>query len=446
MEPVPDSLMRSYVWHPYTQMKEWPNFDVIVKGSGMWLHDSKGRMLLDGVASMWCNVWGHSKKELVSSMVEQTKKLQHSSLFNLTNNKAEDLAEKLVKLAPNMHRVFYSDDGSTAMEISAKIALQYWYNKNEKKRTRFVALENGYHGDTIGAMSLGYVPSFFSRYKSVLFPVFRTPSPNSYRIPDGFTFQEYQDFCLDRIEKKLSKSNDIAAFIMESGAQVAGGVIIYPIGFQKKISKLCKRYDVLFILDEVATGFGRLGSIIEYESQNSIPDIVSFGKMLTAGYLPLAATLTNKRIYDTFLGASQQLKQFFHGHTFTGNPLACATALANLSLYKKYNLMSKVRRRSDQLKSYINELLKLRLVGDVRHKGLLMGIELVRDKKRKLPFGPEKRIGDRIFIEARKHGIYLRSLGHIVMIVPPLAISEKELDFLVDGTIETIKRVSDKII
>src|SRR2546427_12857571 len=203
MEPALDSLMRSYVWHPYTQMKEWPNFDVIVKGSGMWLHDSKGRILLDGVASMWCNVWGHSKKELVSSMVEQTKKLQHSSLFNLTNNRAEDLAEKLVKLAPNMHRVFYSDDGSTAMEISAKIALQYWYNKNEKKKTRFVALENGYHGDTIGAMSLGYVPSFFSRYKSVLFPVFRTPSPNSYRIPDGF---------IPRVSRFLPRQNRKEAF------------------------------------------------------------------------------------------------------------------------------------------------------------------------------------------------------------------------------------------
>src|SRR5437899_4039731 len=445
MEPLLDSLMRSYVWHPYTQMKEWPNFDVIVRGSGMWLHDSKGRMLLDGVASMWCNVWGHSKKELVSSMVEQTKKLQHSSLFNLTNNRAEDLAEKLVKLAPNMHRVFYSDDGSTAMEISAKIALQYWYNKNEKKKTRFVVLENGYHGDTIGAMSLGYVPSFFSRYKSVLFPVFRTPSPNSYRIPDGFTFQEYQVFWLDRIEKKLSKSNDIAAFIMERGAQVAGGIIIYPIGFQKEISKLCKSYDVLFILDEVATGFGRLGSMIEYEAQNSMPDIVSFGKMLTAGYLPLAATLTNKRIYDVFLGASHELKHFFHGHTFTGNPLACATSLANLSLYKRYNLISKIKRRSGQLKSRIVEISRLGLVGDVRHKGMLVGIELVRNKKTKALLSPDKRISQRIFLEAKKHGIYLRSLGHVVMIVPPLAISERDLDFLVDGTIETIKKVSAKI-
>ena len=438
--------MQSYVWHPYTQMKEWSKFDVIVKGKGMWLQDSKGKMLLDGVASMWCNTWGHSRKELVNAMIAQIKKLQHSSLFSLTNDKAEDLAEKLIKLAPNMHRVFYSDDGSTAMEISAKMALQYWYNKGEKKRTKFSTLENGYHGDTVGAMSLGYVQSFFSKYKPMLFEVLRTPSPNSYRIPHGFSYEEYQDFCLERVEKTLSKNNDIAAFVMESGAQVAGGVIIYPAGFQKKISKLCKKYDVLFILDEVATGFGRLGSMIEYEAQDSVPDIVSFGKMLTAGYLPLAATLTNKRIYDVFLGASHELKHFFHGHTFTGNPLACATSLANLSLYKRYNLISKIKRRSDQLKSRIVEISRLGLVGDVRHKGMLMGIELVRNKKTKALLSPDKRIGQRIFLEAKKHGIYLRSLGHIVMIVPPLAISEKDLDFLVDGTIETIKKVSDKVI
>jgi len=445
MELAIDSPMRSYVWHPYTQMREWPNFDVIVKGRGMWLQDSKGKMLLDGVASMWCNVWGHSKKELVNAMIAQTRKLQHSTLFNLTNDKAEDLAKELVKLAPSMHRVFYSDDGSTAMEISAKMALQYWYNKGEKKKTRFATLENGYHGDTIGAMSLGYVQSFFSRYKPTLFPVFRTPTPHSYRIPHGITYEEYQEFCLERIEKTLSKNSSIAAFVMESGAQVAGGVIIYPMGFQKKIRRICKNNDVLFILDEVATGFGRLGSMIEYQSQDSIPDIVSFGKMLTAGYLPLAATLTNKKIYDAFLGSSHELKHFFHGHTFTGNPLVCATALANLSLYKRYNLISKVRKRSDQLKSSIKEISKLRLVGDVRHKGMLMGIELVRDKKNKIPFAPEKCAGDLIFREARKHGIYLRSLGHIVMIVPPLAISEKELGFLIDGTIETIKKVSNKI-
>ncbi|MGI0047786.1 MAG: adenosylmethionine--8-amino-7-oxononanoate transaminase [Nitrosotalea sp.] len=437
--------MRSYVWHPYTQMREWPNFDVIVKGRGMWLQDSKGNLLLDGVASMWCNVWGHSKDDLVKSMITQTRKLQHSSLFNLTNDKAEELAAKLVKLAPNMYKVFYSDDGSTAMEISAKMALQYWYNKGKKKRTKFVTLEDGYHGDTIGAMSLGYVPSFFSRYKSALFSAIRIPSPNRYRIPNGYTFEEFQIYCLDRIEKTFTQNNNIAAFVMESGAQIAGGVTIYPQGFQKKISVLCKKHDILFILDEIATGFGRLGSMIEYQSQESTPDIVSFGKMLTAGYLPLAVTLASKKVYDSFLGKYQEMRHFFHGHTFTGNPLACATAITNLSLYKKYNIISKIKKNSHQLQRRIDEISELALVGDVRHKGMLMGIELVSNKSKKSPISPEKHMQQRIFNEAKKHKIYLRTLGNIVMIVPPLAISGKELDFLIDGTIDTIKKVVAKI-
>ena len=437
--------MGSFVWHPYTQMKDWPKFDIISKGRGMWLHDTHGNAMMDGVASMWCNVWGHSKKELTESMIKQTRMLQHSSLFNLTNNKAEELAEKLVKLAPEMHRVFYSDDGSTAMEISAKMALQYWHNIGEKKRTKFVSLENGYHGDTAGTMSLGYVPLFFSKFKPLLFPVLRTPSPNQYRLPKGYSFDDYQEFCLDKIEQTFVKTDSIAAFVMESGAQIAGGVVIYPKGFQKKISKICKKHNVLFILDEIATGFGRLGSMIEYHNQQSIPDIVSFGKMLSGGYLPLAATLASKKIYDSFLGEYKDMKHFFHGHTFTGNPLACATAVTNILLYKKYNLIHQIKKRALQLQSRINEISNLDLVGDVRHKGMLMGIELVSNKKTKKVVSPTKRLPQKIFTLSKKHGIYQRTLGNIVMVIPPLAISEKELDFLLDGTIKTIKEVSSQI-
>ena len=437
--------MGSFVWHPYTQMKDWPKFDVISSGKGMWLYDTRGNRMMDGVASMWCNVWGHSNKELTESMIKQTRKLQHSSLFNLTNNRAEELAGKLVKLAPGMYRVFYSDDGSTAMEISAKMALQYWQNIGEKKKTRFVSLENGYHGDTVGAMSLGYVPLFFSKFKPILFQVLRTPSPNRYRIPKGYSFDDYQQFCLDKIDKTLAKNDNIAAFVMESGAQIAGGVVIYPKGFQKKISKMCKKYNVLFILDEIATGFGRLGSMIEYQTQESIPDIVSFGKMLSGGYLPLLPHLQLKRIYNSFLGDYKDMKHLFHGHTFTGNPIACATALANISLYKKYNLISKIKKRAIQIQSRIEEISNLDLVGDVRHKGLLMGIELVSNKTTNSSIPLQERLPQKIFTEAKKHGIYQRTLGNIMMVIPPLAISEKELDFLIDGTIKTIKNVATQV-
>ncbi len=426
-------------------MSEWKKFDVITRGDGMWLVDSKGNRLLDGVASMWCNVWGHSKKELVNSMIKQTRKLQHSSLFNLTNDQAELLGEKLVKVSPGMSKVFYSDDGSTAMEIAIKMAIQYWQNIGKKDKTKFVTLENGYHGDTIGAMSIGYVPTFFSKFKNILFPVIRTPTPHKYRMPKKFTFKEYQEYCLEKIEKTFVKNNDLAAFVMESGAQIAGGVIIYPPEFQKKINALCKKHDVLFILDEIATGFGRLGSFIEYHAQKSIPDIVAYGKMLTGGYLPLAATLTSQKIYDSYLGSYQDMKHFFHGHTFTGNPLACATALTNLQLYDKNNLISKNKIKAKQFERRVNEISNLIMVGDVRHKGMLMAIELVSNKNKKTPISPDKKIHQKIFVEAKKHKIYLRTLGHIIMLVPPLAISTNELDFLLDGTIDTIKKVTKDI-
>ncbi|MDH3853853.1 MAG: aminotransferase class III-fold pyridoxal phosphate-dependent enzyme, partial [Nitrosopumilus sp.] len=283
-------------------MKEWESFDKITKGKGVWLIDSRGNKMIDAVASMWCNVWGHSNLQLITAITEQTKKLQHSPLFNLTNEPAEKLANTLVKISPKMHKVFYSDNGSSAMEIAIKMALQYWKNIGNEKKTEIATLENGYHGDTFGAMSVGYVPEFFGKFKKQLFSTIQFPVPNKYRIPKGFTFTDYQNHCLEKIESKFSKNNNIAAFVMESGAQVAGGVIIYPKGFQSKISQICKKYDVLFVLDEIATGFGRLGSMTQYEEQKSIPDIVAYGKMLTGGYLTMAATLANKKIYDSFLG------------------------------------------------------------------------------------------------------------------------------------------------
>jgi len=432
----------SFVWHPNTQMKEWVSFDQIVKARGMWLTDSHGKKLLDGVASMWCNVWGHSKKELITSIIKQSKKLQHSPMFNLTNEPAEKLAKKLVKLSPGMHRVFYSDNGSTAMEIAFKIALQYWQNRKIKNKTKIVTLENGYHGDTFGAMSVGYVPEFFSKFKKQLFSTIRIPVPNKYRVPNDYTYLEYQNYCLNKIKKLFSKDDSIAAFVMESGAQVAGGVIIYPDGFQRKIKNLCKKYDILFVLDEVATGFGRLGSMVEYTAQSSQPDIVAYGKMLTGGYLTLAATLTTKKIYDSFLGDFYDFKHLFHGHTYTGNPIAAAVANENLLLYEKFKLIKKIQITSKIFEDQISEISRFQHVGDVRHKGMLMGIELVNDKKKKTPFSTKKSFNKLVFEAGRKNGIYLRTLGNIIMLVPPLAISQKELNLLLQRTIKTIKAVT----
>tara|TARA_B000000437_G_scaffold152775_1_gene111717 strand:+ start:5832 stop:7121 length:1290 start_codon:yes stop_codon:yes gene_type:complete len=428
-------------------MSEWTSFPEIVSAKGMWLYDSKGGKMLDGVASMWCNVWGHSKSELVSEIIKQTKILQHTPLFNLTHPSAEKLSKKLLRLNPKMNSVFFSDNGSTAMEIAIKIALQYWRNIGENKKTNVATLENGYHGDTFGAMSVGYVPEFFSKFRSKLFSTIQFPVPRTV-IAGGNTkesSEEYLDNCLSKIENKLKKDNSIAAFVMESGAQMAGGVIIYPKNYQKKISQICKKNDVLFVLDEIATGFGRLGSMIEYQSQNSTPDIVSFGKMLTGGYQTFAATLTTKKINDSFLGEFSEFKHLFHGHTYTGNPTAAALSLKNLELYEKHNLIEKIQKTSQIFKNRLDEISNLDLVGEIRHQGMVMGIELVQNKNSRKPLSSNQSINKLVFEEGRKHQIYFRTLGNIIMLVPPLAISHKDLNFLIDGTISTIKSLSRKL-
>jgi len=425
-------------------MREWSSFDTISKGKGIWLIDAKGNKIIDAVGSMWCNVWGHSNPQLIKAITKQSKQIQHSSLFNLTNEPVERLAKNLIKISPGMNKVFYSDNGSSAMEIAIKMALQYWKNIGDTKKTQIATIENGYHGDTFGAMSVGYVPEFFGKFKKQLFSTIQFPVPNEYRLPKGFSLSDYQNHCLEKIEKRFSKNNDIAAFIMESGAQMAGGVIIYPKGFQKKISELCKKYNILFVLDEIATGFGRLGSMVQYQDQKSIPDIVAYGKMLTGGYLTMAATLANKKIYDSFSGDFNDWKHLFHGHTYTGNPIAAAVANENLQMYEKHNLIKKVQKTSKIFENYSQEILDIDIVGDVRHKGMLMGIELVSNKKRKTPIRTKKSINKVFFEEGKKQGIYLRTLGNIVMLVPPLSIQENELELLLKKTIKTIQIAKSK--
>ena len=429
---------QNYLWHPNTQMSEWNEFPKIVRGDGMWLIDEDGNRLLDGVASMWCNVWGHSKSELINAIIRQTKKLQHSPLFNLTNEPSELLAKKLIKISPNMAQVFFSDNGSTAMEIAIKIALQYWNNLGFNNKNKIATLENGYHGDTFGAMSIGYVPEFFSKFRSKLFSTLQFKVPRSYNLPKNVIEKEFENDCVKKIENKLSNDNTIAAFVMESGAQVAGGVNIYPKNFQKRVNAICKKYNVLFVLDEIATGFGRLGSMIEYKKQNCHPDIVSFGKMLTGGYLTFAATLTTKKISNSFLGKFHESKHLFHGHTYTGNPIAASLALENLKLYDKTKLIRKIQKTSKILENRASEFYELDVVGDVRHKGMLMGIELINNNSTKT----RKSINKIVFEEGKKHNIFFRTLGNVVMLVRPLAISNTEINLLIDGTIKTINGIS----
>jgi adenosylmethionine-8-amino-7-oxononanoate aminotransferase len=291
-------------------------------------------------------------------------------------------------------------------------------------------------------MSVGYIQNFFSNYRSILFSAQRAPSPYLYRRPRNMSEEEYVTHCINSMERILKKNKNIAAVIMESGAQLAGGAIIFPDGYQREIKKLCEKYGTLLILDEIATGLGRLGSMVEYREQESVPDIVAYGKMLTAGYLPLAATLATKDVYDAFLGEFEEQKHLFHGHTFTGNPVACAAAIANLQLYKREHLIETLQEKSSVIEKRLGEIEEFDIVGDVRHKGMLVGIELVKDKKSKKPCTIKgMRINYRIMQESLKRGVFLRPLGHIVLLVPPLAIPIKELNMLLDVAIEIIKQI-----
>jgi adenosylmethionine---8-amino-7-oxononanoate aminotransferase len=447
---------KQLVWHPYTQMKDWMqqnNNKIIVKGDGFYLIDSDGNKYLDGIASMWCNVWGHGQNVVTDAMVEQIRTLQHSTLFGLGNGPSVDLAEKLLKLAKGMDRVFYSDNGSTAIEVALKMALQYYANIGKPEKNRFISIENGYHGDTAATMSVGYIKKYFGAYKPLLTRVFQAPSPLlKYNKLDRKEDKndESTDFinnCIKKTENILKKySKKCCALIMESGAQIAGGVIIYPNDYQKRIAELCQKYDILLILDEIATGFGRLGNMVEYIAQNSTPDIVCFGKALTAGYFPLAVTLTTNKIYETFLGEYSENKQFYHGHTFTGNPIGCATAIANIEAYQRQKLIQQIRENSKHISKRLKEIDSSNIVTNIRHKGLLTGIEIEKNGK---PIDVlkdnQQRLNYFVMKESLKMGGFLRSLGNIMMFISPLAINQNELDKIIDIQFKIIEMIKIKV-
>lgn len=449
---------RRFVWHPYTQMREWEKLDdsrvVVVKGEGFFLVDGEGRRYLDGTASMWCNVWGHGQNEVTRAMQDQLGRIPHSTLFGLASEQSALLAEKLVSITASasggsknrLDRVFYTDNGSSAIESALKMALQYWRNVGRPEKTRFVSLENGYHGDTAGAMSVGYIEQFFGAYKPMLMMknVHRVPSPllHGSRFaggPDGE--QDLVEWCLDRTERTLKKvGKKCAALVMESGAQIAGGAVIYPKGYQQKVSRLCREHDVLLILDEIATGFGRLGNMVEYAVQKSRPDIVCFGKALTAGYFPLAVTMARRQVFDAFSGKYSENRHFYHGHTFTGHPVGCAAALANLELYEKRNLMQQINANAQYLESRLAEFKEISIVADIRHRGLLAGIELERDGKPLLYLKNKERLGQFVARESLKMGVHLRPLGNVLLVIPPLAIDRESLGRMVDCYLELARK------
>lgn len=441
-------LDHTYLWHPFTQMQEWMGEEpcIISGGDGNYLVDVHGRKYLDGVSSLWCNVHGHRKKELDDAIRDQLEKIAHSTFLGLSHVPGIQLAEKLIEIAPQgLKRAFYSDSGATAVEIALKMAVQYWQLKGAPQRTQIVSLAESYHGDTVGSMSLGYSETFHRFHRSLLFPVLRITPPHVFRYYQGMNEAAALDAAVQEAEQKLSENKDtLAALVMEPLMQGAAGMWNQPVGYVQALSDICRRYGILFVLDEVATGFGRTGKMFACEHAGVTPDILCLAKGITGGYLPLAATLTTEEIFSAFLGEYNEYKTFFHGHTYTGNPLGCAVAIASLDLFKQEGLLEKMPPRIDYLKNRLREdFLPLAHVSDARQWGYMIGIELVQDKARRKNYASDQRIGHKVILEARKQSVMIRPLGDIIILMPPLGIGDGELATLLDVTYDCIRKVTE---
>jgi adenosylmethionine-8-amino-7-oxononanoate aminotransferase len=437
-----------YLWHPFTQMQEWEQEEplIIERGKGSYLIDSEGNKYLDGTSSIWVNLHGHRHPALDRALKKQIDKIAHSTLLGLSNPAAIELAQALITIAPKgLARVFYSDNGSTAVEVALKMAVQYWRQRHPEAgpKNSFLHLKLAYHGDTIGAVSVGNIELFHSRFKPLLFPTVEAEPPYCYRCPLNLAYPSCQMACIDPIEQLLKNCHrDLAGFIIEPLIQAAAGMVIQPPGYLKRIRELCTRYDVLLIADEVATGFGRTGKMFACEHEGITPDLLAISKGLTGGYMPLAATVTTDEIYQAFLGTYEEFKSFFHGHSYTGNPLGCALALANLQVFRTEKTLSQLRPKITVLKNLLRPLGKLDHVGEIRQQGFMAGIELVQDSATKAPFPLAARIGHKVAMEARRRGLLLRPIGNVIILVPPLSTSLPELRRMVEILRKAIEAVT----
>jgi adenosylmethionine-8-amino-7-oxononanoate aminotransferase len=416
---------------------------IVERAEGCWLIDSEGRRYLDGVSSLWVTVHGHRHPRLDAALREQLDRVAHSTLLGITNVPAVDLARRLVELAPEgLTRVFYAENGASAVEIALKMAFQYWQHRGQPRRTRFLRLENAYHGDTIGAVSVGGIDRFHAAYGPLLFPTYEAPSPDCYHavLPGGDPATHFADALGDVL---AAHHEEIAAVVLEPLVQAAAGMIVAPEGYLRRVREHCDRFGVPLIADEVATGFGRTGRMFACEHEGVAPDFLVVGKGITGGYLPLSAVLTTAEVYQAFLGPHESFKTLFHGHTYTGNPLACAVALANLDVFDEERTLERLQPKIEHLARRLEAFRALAHVGEVRQRGFMVGIELVAGRATKESYPAGAQIGWRVVRAARERGVVIRPLGDVIVLMPPLAISVDELDLLLDVTYECIRKVTE---
>lgn len=436
---------QDHVWHPFTPMEAYrtENAPIIESAEGFFLTDVHGQQYLDGISSLWCNVHGHRVPEIDAAIREQLERVGHSTLLGLSSRPAIELARKLASLAPpGLTKVFYSDSGATAVEVALKIAYQYHRQKPllPQERTLFATVGGAYHGDTVGAVSVGNIPLFHQVYGRLLFETVSVPSPGSYRLPAGFADREsYHQHCFDEVERVIrEKHTQLAAFILEPLVQGAAGILVHPRGYLRHVRRLTRQYDVPLIVDEVAVGFGRTGTLFACEQEAVSPDMLCLAKGITGGYLPLAATITNEPIFNAFLGDPSEGKTFFHGHTYTGNPLACAAALASAELFESRDVLRNVQRNADRLRERLADLKSHPHVGDVRQRGVMVGIELVQDRETQTAFPAARRTGHLVTLAARRRGVIVRPLGDVVVLMPAPGMPVELVDRLCDVAFESI--------
>jgi adenosylmethionine-8-amino-7-oxononanoate aminotransferase len=414
-------LDHDHLWHPFTQQRDWVDEEplMIDSAEGTELIDTEGRRYLDGVSSLWCNVHGHRHPAIDEAVREQLDRVAHSTMLGLSHPAAAELAGRLVEIAPpGLNRVFYSDSGSTAVEVALKMAFQYQQHRGGQhvRKTSFVCLEDAYHGDTIGSVSVGGMSLFHSTFGPLLFEAHHAPPGD-----------------IEAMERLLAmREEEVAAVVIEPLVQGAAGMITHPPGYLRAVRRLCDRHGVLLICDEVATGFGRTGTMFACEQEGVSPDLLCVAKGLTGGYMPLAATLATERIYEGFLGATSEYKTFFHGHTYTGNPLACAAAIASLELFKRERTLVRIQPKIRLLSGWLSQVEQMREVTEVRQRGLMVGIDLG-------DHDPELRVGHRVTLEARRRGVIVRPLGDVIVLMPPLSISKQDLRRLVEVVGQSIR-------
>ncbi len=441
-----EELDKKYIWHPFTQMKGWlenPQL-VIDRGDGVRLYDTEGNEYLDAISSLWVNIHGHRRKEINDAIIAELDKVEHSTLLGLINEPSAELAEKLVEVTPaGLDKVFYSDDGSTAVEAAIKIAFQYWNYAGHPEKKDFINLGDSYHGDTVGAVSVGNVEVFHKAYKPLLFNTHRVSCPSFFHSKLGArSEQEFLQMLLQELEDYLKEhAQHTAAMIIEPLCQCAAGMLMQPKGYIRGVRELTKKYNVLLIVDEVAVGFGRTGRMFACNQEDVLPDMMCLSKGISAGYLPLGATLVTAEIFNAFLGEPTEYKTFFHGHSYTGNNLACAAGLASLKIFKDDDVIAGLPPKIEVIRQHFAHMQAAEFVGDARQCGMLGGIELMQDKGQKRPFDPALQMAAGICLNARKYGLIIRNIGDVIVFMPPLASTAGEIDEMLTRLTKSMEEI-----